>query len=236
MRVLLFPNKLFNLMSGGLNMKTRNFIVCVSFFVSVAALTQTKYGVEFVGGMNYGGIATNNANSATSGITGGFGVSMILGRDLEIVGNTLFTYFPPPEIGGRPLLMTSHGFIPYPYPIYPEDRNAYSCEIVVGPRIHGHGSSFVHPFFAVQGGMQLLRSAITQEYYLFTTRTGSQFLNIHGTEDIHLYGVVNIGAGLQFMPIQSVLLNLQASYKILIGAEASRNTVIPVTLAVQLPV
>ncbi len=219
-------------------MKTRSIVVCVLFFVSLTASAQTKYGVEFVGGMNYGGLNTDRTVRSPSAFTGGIGVVMNVDRQVEIVGSTLFTYFPPSKQQWSPPLLAPE-FIPDPYAVYPPDRNAYSCEILVGPRFNGHGSSFVHPFLVVQGGMQLLRMVEQAGYYGLPVpqdRAVTQFLNMHGTEDVQLRGVINVGGGVRFIPSQSIRLMLQASYKLMIGRESSIDTFIPVTLSVLLPV
>jgi len=205
------------------------------FFVSITASAQTKYGVEFVGGLNYGGLGIDKTVHAPYAITGGVGVVMNVDREMEIVGSTLFTYIPPGEIPPPPLTT----YIPDPFSVYPPDRNVYSFEILAGPRFNGHGSSFVHPFLVLQGGMQLLRMVEYTDYYGMPVPQGqsvSQFLNMHGTEDIQLRGVVNVGVGVQFIPSQSLRINLQGSYKFLIGRESSVDSYIPVTLSVLLPV
>jgi hypothetical protein len=116
------------------------------------------------------------------------------------------------------------------------NERSYSCDVLVGARFHGFGSMFVHPFLLVQGGMQLLRTVPSESvYYDPLLRSNSSFMRIHGTEDIQLNAVVNVGGGLQFVPMHSLLINLQASYKILIGSGSTINSLIPVVVSIQLP-
>ncbi len=221
-------------------MKTRNSVVVVLFFVSISALAQTKYGVEFVGGMNCGLLNLDQTKHSPYAYTGGVGVVVHATREVEFVGSTLFTYFPPSARTSLPVYRES--FIPYPFPIYPADRKAYSFELIFGPRFNGHGSAAIHPFLVLQGGMQILRIVEGAEYFAMPAlddrqaSATTQFLNLPGTEDIQLRGLINIGGGVQLIPSQSLRLNLQVSYRLMIGRESSVDSFVPVTLSVLLPV
>jgi len=188
--------------------------------------------VEFVGGLTYGevGAASNDRNSP--GITVGLGVSLFAGKDLEILGNTLFTVFPQ----GRGVIQAVPApEIFAPFSTTPEGR--YSCDILVGARLHGYGSAIVHPFLLFQGGIQLLREAPAERWYgVAQIASNTNFLKMSGTEDLQLYGVVNVGGGLQFAPSQSLLINVQASFRLLFGTGSDARPVVPVIVTVQLPV
>ena len=211
-------------------MKTR-IDFCLLFFVTIGASSQTKYAVEFVGGLNYGGPGGKPISNYSDGISGGVGVDMMSGGDVELVGTTLFTYFPLNDRTRRSS--------PIPYdivlPFAAEDK-AYSFEVLFGPRFHGHGSSLIHPFLIAQGGMHLLSGVVPEGTIALHQTTATQFLNIHGTEDVQLRGLLNIGVGLQIAPMPSIRINLQASYKFLIGGESGVETFIPVMVSVQMPV
>ncbi len=210
-------------------MKTRIRFVVVLFFVSLTASSQTKYAVEFVGGWLYNGVGVTPSDRFSSGISGGLGVSLFLSPSAELVGNTIFTYYPP--IASRSVL------VPFVYGVpYSADQSAYSCEIVLGPRFHGHGSSTVHPFLEIQGGIHVMRMVVESGVVPLRTTSGTEFLNIPGTDDVLLRGVLNLGGGVQFAPSPSLLINLQASLKLLMEKESGVNSYIPVMLSVQLPV
>ena len=214
-------------------MKTRSLVAYCLFFVTLATFGQTKYSVEFVGGVNYQGLGTTRTPGMSNGITGGVGVSLFVNPWTEIVGTSLFTYFPPPENASRSIVTSQ--FVPSPS-YYPEEKQ-YSSDVTMGLRVHGQGSAFLHPFLTLDGGMRILRSVIRYDSYLLTqTPSAEQFLNIHGTEDIHMLGLINVGGGLQIRPTESVWLNVEAKLQILIGANSSVNTFIPVVVSVQLPV
>ncbi len=218
-------------------MKTRNLLTLVSFFVTISASAQTNYGVEFIGGMNWGLLSLDNTRYSPYAVTGGVGVIINAGREVEIVGNTLFTYFPPSKNTSLPIYTGS--FVPYPN--YPADRKAYSFELMLGPRFNGRGSSAIHPFLLVQGGMQLLRIVERSDYVIYDVTgvqdpSAPQFLNVRGTEDMQLRGLINVGGGIQFVPSQSLRVNLQVSYRLMIGKESSVDSYVPVTLSVLLPV
>jgi hypothetical protein len=213
--------------------KTRSLIAYCLFFVTLATFGQTKHSVEFIGGMNYQGPGMSPTGEISNGITGGVGVSLFVNPWTEVVGTSLFTYFPPLETTNR--FVPSPQFVPFP-PYYPDEKQ-YSGDVTVGLRLHGQGSAFLHPFIAVDGGMRILRSVLSYDSYaLAQNLSAKQFLNIHGTEDIHMLGLINVGGGLQIRPAESVWLNVEAKYQILIGSNSSVNTFIPVVVSVQLPV
>ncbi len=211
-------------------MKTR-IIISLLFFVSISVSSQTKYAVEFFGGMNYAGFGMMQVNGSTNGITGGIGASILISRDLEILGTTLFTYFPSSTaiVSGNPR----------PYFVGAAsgaDQSSYSCEVSLGPRFHGQGSSLVHPFLLLQGGLHLMRTPVPDGWSGPRPMEAMQFFNIHGTEDMQMSGVVHAGAGVQITPSESIRLNLEVGYKLLIGGNSSANSLIPVVVSVQLPV
>jgi hypothetical protein len=208
------------------------FVTCSLFFVRLSATGQSSQAVEFVGGVSLPGAPAGPPSEALNGITGGVGVSLFLNERMELVGSTLFTYFPPPTNTRRSLTVVS--FAPFPW--YSWDQNKYSVDVSIGLRMHGRGSDVLHPFVVIAGGMRILRSEVTESAWVDQTGTTTQFLNIHGTEDIHLFGMMNAGGGVQIRPATSVWINIQATYQILIGSNNSVNTFVPVAVSLQVPV
>ncbi len=211
-------------------MKTGFLFIALLFFVTTSGSAQTTYAVEFVGGIHYPGLGSASGPDAVNGISGGVGVSIVRNERLEFVGTTLFTYYPAPSV--QPVYWY---FIPnYAHP----DQSRYSGDVTIGLRLHGHGSEIIHPFLVIDGGMRLLRADIASGPYVvpmpkLASRT--QFLNIHGTEDMHLLGLVSLGVGVQIRPSKSLWLNLTARHQVVLGSDLTETTFIPVLLSVQLP-
>ena len=216
-------------------MKAITIICCFLFFGSIAAQAQTKYAVDFIGGMNYPDPGRNVASSSSVAITGGVGVSAFVDPKLEIVGSTVFTRFGP--------MASSAGLAPaldfIPGLDDKSDNNQYSADMMLGLRLHGQGPELIHPFLALDGGMRILRSAGVAMYegpILDQVQATTQFLNLHGTEDIYLLGLINFGGGIQLRATNAVWLNVEAKYQILIGKSPFTNTWFPIFVSFQLPV
>jgi len=203
-------------------------MVLFLFFGTLASNAQSKYAVEFIGGMKFSGLGSLTVGRL-NGFTAGLGVSRYLGTSAELIGTTLFTYYSPSNIrdGGYRSM--------YNYDA-PGAEGQYSGEISAGLRFHGKGSQFIHPYLVFQGGMLLLRSTVFRYASVMPDVSSSQFLHIHGTEDIQMFGAINVGFGVQTRLTESVLLNLEAKYQILVLSNSSVSTFLPVAISVQLPV
>jgi hypothetical protein len=212
-----------------LNLKKLSSIVLFLFFGTLASNSQSRYAVEFIGGMKYSGMGPSLTVERLNGFTAGLGVSMYLGTSAELIGTTLFTYYPPSNI-------RDGGYRPMYYYDALGAEGQYGGEISAGLRFHGKGSQFVHPYLVFQGGMLLLRSTVFRYASVMPDVSSPEFLNIQGTEDIQMFGTINVGFGVQTRLMESVLLNLEAKYQILVGSNSSLSTNIPVVMSVQLPV
>jgi hypothetical protein len=210
-------------------MKTLSFIILFLFLGTLTGNAQSRYAVEFIGGMKYNGLGSVSTDGSLNGITGGLGASVYLGKSAELVGTTLFTYYPPSNFRESGYRLMSNDAASM-------DHGQYSCEVSAGLRLHGQGSQLLHPYFVVQGGMLLLRSTIYQGAWVTSTPSATQFLNIHGTEDFQMLGAINVGVGLQACITESILLNFEAKYQMLVGSNSSVSTFVPVFVSVQLPV
>jgi hypothetical protein len=209
-------------------MKTLSFIILFLFLGTLTSNAQSRYAVEFIGGMKYNGLGSVSTDGSLNGITAGLGASVYLSKSAELVGTTLFTYYSPSNI-------RDSDYRPMYYYDTPNDNGQYSGEISAGLRFHGRGSQFIHPYLVFQGGMLLLRSTVFRYASVMPDVSSSQFLRIHGTEDIQMFGAINVGFGVQTRLSESVLLNLEAKYQILVLSNSSVSTFIPVAISVQLP-
>ncbi len=208
-------------------MKAKSYIVLLAFFCALEAPAQSRYAVEFIGGIKCGGLGPEGSG-LWDGFTAGIGASKYFGSTVELTGIVLFTHYSQSNLVNVYHLSTYYGEAP-------KQDGQYSGEIVAGLRFHGQGSRYIHPYLVLQGGILLLRSSLYQGGMFASTLSTNQFLNIHGTDDIQMLEIVNVGFGVQIRPTQSVHLNFEAKYQILLGPESSVESLIPVVVSVQLP-
>ena len=203
-------------------------MVVLSLIGSRTVEAQSKYAVEFFGGMKYNGLGQLRSTDALNGVTAGLGASVYFGKSTELIGTTLFTYFPPskPVVSGHTIIPSDAGQV---------ENGQYSSEVLAGLRFHGQGGEFIHPYLVIQGGLMFLRTTIYQDAWIMLDNSTTQVMNIRGTEDIQMLGTINVGVGLQTLVTKSILLNFEVKYQILIGSNESVESFVPVVVSIQLP-
>lgn len=207
------------------------FLLCFIAVSSTNLCGQSSYAVELIGGriLNFDG----SLDGSRGGISGGIGVSMFFNKNVEVVGNAVFSKFSPGTVN-IPIIANAP-FIYSPY--YSNGENSYSCEISIGPRFHGNAIAFVSPYLLMQGGLYILKIGGTAAVSDIAPQLDvmTQFFNLHGTEDTEMRLFGSFGIGLQISPVRAFHVNLETKFQVLAGGRSRAIALVPILASVQFP-